>query len=120
MTRSDQPLRPTGSRRQQRGVATLFVALMILVILTIIILLSTNVGLFEQKAMINENRARLAEQAAEYTINLGGEYLKAKRNLIISNVNGSATTGGWLSADASTGRKWRRAYAPIPRAPRSR
>jgi hypothetical protein len=94
------PRLPTGSSRQ-RGVATLFVALMILVVLTVIVMLSTNVGLFEQKMTTNENRARLVEQAAEYALNLGGEFLKAKRNVIIAN-----TSGGWLSTDGSTGRRW--------------
>lgn len=97
-----KPFTPRG----QRGVATLFVALVLLVILTLIVLFSTSTAMFEQRTAVNENRARLVEQAAEYTINMAGEYLKGKRSLIISNVAGSATTGGWLASTNLTGRKW--------------
>lgn len=111
--------RMTLSRRatekaRQRGVATLFVALIILVILTVIVLASTNVTFFEQRTSSNENRGRLAEQAAEYSLNMAGEYLKAKRDLLISNTAGSATTGGWLSTDNTTGRKWKACTNSIP------
>lgn len=78
--------------RRQRGVATLMVALVILVILTVIILSSSNVALFEQKTATNENRQRLADQAAEYSLNLGGEFLKAN----IVNI-ASVEVDGWLS-----------------------
>lgn len=87
-------LRP-GPRRQ-RGVATLLVALVILVILTIIILSSSSVALFEQKTATNENRQRLVDQAAEYALNLGGEYLKAN----IVNL-ASAEVDGWLAGATS-------------------
>jgi hypothetical protein len=85
--------------RRQKGVATLLITLVILVILTIIILSSSSVGLFEQKTATNEYRARLAEQAAEYALNLGGEYLKINVSKISTNV-----TGGWLNASSL---KWR-------------
>lgn len=78
--------------RRQRGVTTLIVALVILVILTVIILSSSSVGLFEQKTATNENRQRLADQAAEYALNLGGEYLKANIVPIASK-----ELNGWLS-----------------------
>ena len=100
--------RPTQAFRfkRQRGLATLLVALVILGILTIVVLYSTHVAFFEQRTTTNENRSRLVEQAAEYSINLAGEYLKANRDYVISRTAGSATTGGWLAANASTGRKW--------------
>jgi hypothetical protein len=72
--------------------ATLMVALVILIILTVIILSSSNVALFEQKTATNENRQRLADQAAEYSLNLGGEFLKAN----IVNI-ASIEVDGWLS-----------------------
>ena len=110
--------RLSANRGRQHGVATLFVAIILLVILTLIVLASTNVAFFEQRTSSNENRARLAEQAAEYSLNLAGEYLKGKRNLIISNTAGTAgvipETGGWLSTDASTGRKWKACTNAIP------
>lgn len=84
--------------REQRGVATLLVTLLILVILTVIILASSNVALFEQKTATNENRQRLADQAAEYALGLGGEFLKA--NIVDM---ASDQTAGWL---ASATRRW--------------
>lgn len=86
--------------------ATLLVALVILGILTIIVLYSTQVAFFEQRTSANENRSRLVEQAAEYSINLAGEYFKANRDYVISRTSGTASTGGWLAADVATGRKW--------------
>jgi type II secretory pathway pseudopilin PulG len=86
--------------------ATLMITLVVLGILTVIVLYSTHVAFFERRTSNNENRARLVEQAAEYSINLAGEYLKANRDYIISRSVGTASTGGWLSTDVSTGRKW--------------
>jgi hypothetical protein len=88
------PFREPSGLRRQRGVSTLFVTLMILVILTLIILASSNVALFEQKTTINENRQHLAEQAAEYALNLGGEYLKAN----VVNISSNEDDDGWLKA----------------------
>ena len=79
-------------RRLQRGVTTLVVALCLLVVLTIIILTSSNVALFEQKTTVNENRQMLAGQAAEYALNLGGEYLKAN----VVNIASNEDDDGWL------------------------
>jgi type II secretory pathway pseudopilin PulG len=92
--------------RKQRGLATLLVTLVVLGILTIVILYSTHVAFFEQRTTNNENRARLVEQAAEYSINLAGEYLAANRDYIVSNAAGTADGGGWLAATPETGRKW--------------
>lgn len=79
---------------RQRGVATLMVALVILVILTVIVLASTNVALFEQRTATNENRQRLADQVAKYSLDLGGEFIKAN----IENV-ASAELSGWLATN---------------------
>ena len=102
MSRAQAPRIPHSSKRQT-GAATLLVALVIVITLTIVVLLSVNVGLFEQKTAINENRARLAEQAAEFSGNLAGEYLKANRNLLISN-----KVGGWL---ATASKRWAKCAA---------
>jgi hypothetical protein len=82
--------------RRQRGVATLMITLVVLVILTVIVLASSNVALFEQKTATNENRQRLVDQAAEYALGLGGEFLKAN----IVNI-ASEQTSGWLAAGTS-------------------
>lgn len=89
---------------RQKGLTTLAITLLLLVILTLIVLFSTNVAFFEQRTTNNENRARLVEQAAEYAINLAGEYMKSNRSNIISIKPGS----GWLSDDA---KKWARCSA---------
>ena len=86
--------------------ATLLIALVVLAILTIVVLYSTHVAFYEQRTSTNENRARLVEQAAEYSINLAGEYMKANRDWMISRTGAAADTGGWLAASAATGRKW--------------
>lgn len=88
--------------RFQRGVATLVVTLIILVILTLIILASSNVALFEQKTAVNENRQRLAQQAAEYAISLAGEYFKAN----ISKVSTNVTGGFFDTASTPTNLRW--------------
>jgi len=106
MISSRSPRKKAMTHRGQRGVATLLVALIVLIILTVIVLFSVNTSLFEQRTAQNENRGRLAEQAAEYTLNLAGEYLKGKRNKIISATAGSASTGGWLAGSVGTGRHW--------------
>jgi hypothetical protein len=82
-------------RNRQRGVSTLVITILLLVIITLVVLFSTSVGFIEQRTALNENRARIAEQAAETAINLAGETLKANRNLIISKA-----TGGWLDTTA--------------------
>lgn len=87
--------------RRQRGVSTLVITLLLLVIMSLVVLFSTSVGFFEQRTATNENRARIAEQAAETGINMAGEYIKAKRDFVIAK-----TTGGWL-AGASAVAGWK-------------
>lgn len=93
-----QNLRPrVAGKRNQRGVATLTITLILLGILTIIVLASSNTGLFEQKTATNENRAHLSQQAAEYALALGGEFLKAN----VVNVASNEDSDGWLSSGAN-------------------
>ena len=86
-------------RQRQRGITTLAITLMLLVILALIVLFSTNVGFFEQRTATNENRAQITEGIAEYALNLSGEYLKAKRADIVNNVG-----TGWFATGAA--RRW--------------
>lgn len=85
---------------RQRGISTLAITMMLLLILSIVVLFSTSIGFFEQRTALNENRARIAEQAAETGINMSGEYIKANRALVISNAQ-----GGWLDTVAG-GHGW--------------
>jgi Tfp pilus assembly protein PilX len=93
------------ARHSQRGVSTLVITILLLVIITLVVLFSTSVGFIEQRTALNENRARIAEQAAETGINRAGEYIKANRELIISKgANGWLDTvaggAGWVSCNA--------------------
>ena len=91
---------------RQRGITTLLVSLVLLAILTIIVLFSTNVAFFEQRTTTSENRAIITEQMAEFALNLSGEYLKQNRATIISKTPGGwlevgGTGAGWLACEAS-------------------
>lgn len=87
-----QPFREVAGPRRQKGMATLMVAMVLLAILTVIVLASTNVALFEQKTSTNENRQRLADQVAKVSLGLGVEYIKAH----IANA-ASSELSGWLA-----------------------
>ena len=78
-------MHPMTSPNLQRGVSTLVVTLILLVIITAMVLFSTSVGYFEQRTTTNQNRARIAEQSSEYALSLAGEYLKANRDRLISD-----------------------------------
>lgn len=74
---------PTASRHQ-RGATTLAVTMILLVVITAMVLFSASVGYFEQRATTNQNRAQIAQKAAEYALGLAGEYMKANRGRLIS------------------------------------
>ena len=74
------------------------VALVVVVVLTLIVLASTNVALFEQRTASNEYRQRLADQAAKYSLQQGGEFFKAN----IVHV-ASEELSGWLALNT---RRW--------------
>ncbi len=98
--------RNAGRSKNQRGAVTLLVTLVVLGILVVIVLYSAQVAFFEQRTATNENRSQLVAQAAEYSINLAGEYLTAKRGQLVSNQAGTTATGGWLATNAASGRHW--------------
>ncbi len=87
--------RDAGHRQppMQRGMTTLTITMLLLAIVTMIVLVSTNVAFFEQRTSVAENRSRLAEQAAEYSLNISGEWLKSKLSVIVSDA-----AGGWLES----------------------
>ena len=84
-------------KRNQRGITTLAITLIMLVVITAMVLFSTSVGYFEQRTTSNQNRATIAQRSAEYALSLAGEFLKANRDKLISDDD---TDGGWLSAAA--------------------
>jgi len=88
------------SSRLQRGVTTLVVVLSLLVIITLLVLASTNMALFEQRTSTNENRQKLADQAAEYAINMSGEYMKSQLSVIATG-----SGAGWLVSSGAS-KRW--------------
>lgn len=60
---------------RQRGV-TLIISVVLLLLLSVIVLLATNVGLQEQRTSGNDFRAKLTHDAAEAALNFAGEYFK--------------------------------------------
>lgn len=91
--KTNAPLIPVNRPARQRGLATLMVAMVLLLILSIVVLFGTSVGLFEQRTETNENRAKLAQTAAESALNLGIEFMRANNALVSSELD-----GGWLAA----------------------
>lgn len=81
----------TTPRRRQRGVSTLLIAMLLLVILTIVTVFSVRIGLSEQRVSSNEYRQKMVFQIAESGLSLGVEYLKQNTDKLVSS-----TTGGWL------------------------
>lgn len=102
MSRSQQIRSMARLPGSQRGAATLFVTLIILLVLGLLVFGSAAVGMFEQRTATNDNRARLAEQAAEYALNLGGEYVKAN----VSKISTTAA-GGWLDSTTASNIRWK-------------
>ncbi len=87
------PERQFGPR--QRGMTTLVIAIVLLIILSIVAMFATSVGLFEQRTATNENRAKLTQTAAESAVNLGIEFIKANTAVLTSE-----RAGGWLHDDS--------------------
>lgn len=98
--------RPTTPRKRQQGAATLFIALTLLAILTVVTIFAANVGYFEQKSSANDYRHKLAFQAAEAGLNQAIEFLKVNSAELVSG-----GTGGWLVPGAE---RWIPCDAPLP------
>jgi hypothetical protein len=88
------PIRSTVASGAQRGAATLAITMILLVIVTGMVLFSASVGYFEQRTTTNQNRAQIAQKAAEYALSLAGEYMKANRGRLISD---DTADGGWFA-----------------------
>lgn len=82
--------------KDERGLTTLLVAILLLAILTVVTLLALQVGVFEQRTVGAENRQRMVEQVADAGLNQAAEFLKAQSRDI---------TRTWM---ASTTRRWTR------------
>lgn len=86
----------------QRGVATLAVGILLLLLITLVTLYGARVGLMEQRISGNEYRGKLASAAAEAGRNQTVEFVNA--NLAVFNTEDTVTLSdgstrqGWLAA----------------------
>jgi len=83
----------------QRGVATLPISLILLILLTLITLYATRVGIVETRTSANKQRAEEAFSVSEALVEQGMQYLNTNRSLILSTA-----TGGWMNSSST--RHW--------------
>lgn len=72
-------------RGRQTGMLTVFTAVLVLIVLTLMIFYASRSGLFEQRVSANEVRQKQAFHAAEAALDQAAEYLLANQKLILSN-----------------------------------
>ena len=93
--------------RDQQGVSTLLIAMLLLAILTVASIFAAAFGVSEQRTSANEYRYKLTFQAAEAGLNQAIEYLKLNTRTMLSTAD-----GGWLFAG---NRRWQPcASGPAP------
>ncbi len=91
MNRNPQTVRlPRGLQRLQRGAMTMFTAIFVLVLITMMLLYAAKVGVFEQRISANDLRQKLAFHAAETGLDFSYEYLqnKMREGLLTSTETG--------------------------------
>ena len=102
------------SRSRQAGGLTIFTAIFVLILMTLMLLYASRVGLLEQRVSANDMRQKLAFQAAEAGIDYAVEYLRAANSRIISDSPNATPDGagndpvtfrpGWFTP--GTTRRW--------------
>lgn len=92
--------------RYQKGGITVFTAIMVLLILTLLMIYAVRVSVFEQRISANEVRQKSAFHAAEAAIEQGIEYMLANGSAILSAAtdefpdgNGGFTRDGWFATN---------------------
>jgi hypothetical protein len=93
--------------RRQAGGMTIFTAIFVLVLMTLMLFYATRVGLFEQRISANEMRQKMAFHVAEAGMDYAAEYLSAHMSQLVSKssqaspyIDGSGNTAfraGWFS-----------------------
>ena len=83
----------TNTPRNQQGVSTLLIAMLMLGILTVVTIFATVSGVNEQRTSGNEYRYKLAFQASEAGLNQAIEFLKVNTRQMLSS-----TGTGWFAA----------------------
>ncbi len=101
---------------RQRGALTIFTAVFVLILMTLMLMYATRVGVFEQRVSSNEMRQKLAFHAAETALQQAIEYLLANNTLANSSDPEASPDGlntdppgfrvGWFFDDVAT-RRWR-------------
>jgi hypothetical protein len=84
--------------RSQRGAVTIFTAVLILLLMTLMLFYAARVGLFEQRVSANDLRQKLAFQAAEAGLDYALEFMLARTNRMTSKAS-EATP--YLDADGN-------------------
>ena len=90
---------------RQKGGMTVFTAILVLIVLTLMMFYAARVGLFEQRISANDVRQKTAFHAAEAAIDQGIEYMLANSKLILSSAvdefpdgAGGLTYDGWFAS----------------------
>ena len=92
-------------RNRQTGGMTVFTAVLVLIVLTLMIFYAARVGRMEQNVSANDVRQKLAFHAAEEALDQGVEYLAANQKLLLSQAvdwfpDGSGgTRDGWTKKE---------------------
>lgn len=88
----------------ERGALTIFTAILVLVLMTLMVLYATRVGLFESRTSANDVRQKIAFGAAETALDQGIMYILANSARVLSgradafpDGEGGTTGDGWLA-----------------------
>ena len=93
-------------RNRQTGGMTIFTAILVLIVLTLMIFYAARVGRFEQSISANEVRQKSAFHAAEEAVEQGLEYIKANSPLMLSNAVAGHPDGSGGFRDGWAVGKW--------------
>ena len=103
MTPRQRRTKGFGASRQDGGL-TIFTAVTVLVLMTLMLLYAARIGLFEQRTSANEARQKTAFHVAEATLDRSLEYLVANADRILSSSvdafpdgAGGFTGDGWFA-----------------------
>ena len=95
----------------EHGGLTVFSAILVLILMTLMVIYSVRVGLFETRTSANDVRQKAAFHVAEAAVDQGVMYLLANAEVLLSNRadafpdgNGGFTKDGWL---VSGSEKWK-------------
>jgi len=93
--------------KQQRGALTLFTAILVLLLLSLMLMYASRTSVSEQQIAANDQRQKMAFHAAEAGLEQAAEYLFANNALITSSSEDVFTDGtdGWLAPGAGRWRK---------------